>query len=147
MTNPADINVETIRPRSILRSIGAVGAGVVVIFILSLGTDIVMHATGIFPPWFKPMSTPLWLFTTAYRIVFGVLGGYITARLAPDRPMGHALVLGTVGVVLSLAAVISTWNAGPEFGPKWYPIVLVVTALPCAWLGGKLRARQLTDLG
>jgi len=25
-----------------------------------------------------------------------------------------------------------------ELGPKWYPIAIVVTALPCAWLGGVL---------
>lgn len=27
---------------------------------------------------------------------------------------------------------------GPEFGPKWYPILLVITALPCVWAGGML---------
>lgn len=142
MTNSIAEKVETTRPPSILRSIGAVVAGVLVIFVLSIGTDVVMHATGVFPPWFKPMSTSLWLFTTGYRILYGILGGYVTARLAPDRPMGHALVLGAGGVVLSLAGVISTWSAGPEFGPKWYPIALVVTALPCAWLGGRLWVRQ-----
>ncbi len=131
-----------VETRSVLRSVGAVVAGIVVIFVLSLGTDVVMHATGVFPPWFQAMSTPLWFLTLGYRSAFGVIGGYVTARLAPDRPMGHALVLGAVGVVLSLAGVISTWNAGPEFGPKWYPIALVVTALPCAWLGGKLWVRQ-----
>jgi hypothetical protein len=35
--------------------------------------------------------------------------------------------------------VVATWNKGPEFGPKWYPIALVITALPVTWLGGKLR--------
>jgi len=28
-------------------------------------------------------------------------------------------------------------------GPRWYPISLVVTALPAAWAGGKLRLMQL----
>jgi peptidoglycan/LPS O-acetylase OafA/YrhL len=124
--------------RSILKSIGAVFAGVLLIIILSLGTDIVMHATGIYPPWFQPMSTPLWLFATAYRIIYGIAGGYLTARLAPDRPMTHALALGVVGLLLSIAGAAGTWNAGPEYGPKWYPIGLVLISLPCAWLGGKL---------
>ena len=70
-------------PHSGLKSIGAVLAGILGVVILSLGTDIVMHASGIFPPWFQPMSTPLWLLATAYRIVYGIAGGYITARLAP----------------------------------------------------------------
>lgn len=129
---------ETPQSRSILKSIGAVFAGVLLIIILSLGTDIVMHATGIYPPWFQPMSTPLWLFATAYRIIYGIAGGYLTARLAPDRPMAHALALGVVGLLLSTAGAAGTWNAGPEYGPKWYPIGLVLISIPCAWLGGKL---------
>jgi hypothetical protein len=142
--NNADLKVsersarEAPGPVRILRSIGAVLAGVLLVFILSLGTDVLLHATGIFPPWFQPMSTPLWVLATAYRIVYGIAGGYLTARLAPDRPLGHALILGVVGLVLSIAGVVGTWNAGPEYGPRWYPIALVVTALPCAWLGGRV---------
>jgi hypothetical protein len=134
---------ETQHPSRILRSIGAVFAGVVAVFILSLGTDVVMHATGIFPPWFQAMSDALFVLALAYRIVYGVAAGYISARLSPDRPMLHALVLGVVGFALSIAGAVGTWNRGPEFGPKWYPLALVATALPCAWVGGKLRVMQL----
>jgi hypothetical protein len=116
-------------------------AGLLIIFALSLGTDVVMHATGIFPPWFQPMATPLWLLALAYRSVFAVLGCYITARLAPNQPMKHAILLGVIGLFLSMVGVVSTWNAGPEFGPKWYPLALVASSLPCAWLGGKLARR------
>lgn len=126
---------------NILRSIAAVIAGLLIIFALSLGTDVVMHATGIFPPWFQPMATPLWLVALTYRSVFAVLGCYITARLAPNQPMKHAILLGVIGLFLSMVGVVSTWNAGPEFGPKWYPLALVASSLPCAWLGGKLARR------
>jgi ABC-type xylose transport system permease subunit len=52
-----------------------------------------------------------------------------------------ALALGVVGLVLSLVGAIAAINM--DLGPAWYPIALVVTALPCAWLGGVLhRARQ-----
>ncbi len=34
------------------------------------------------------------LLATVYRTVCGVVGSYIIARLAPDRPMQHALVGG-----------------------------------------------------
>ena len=125
-------------PHRTLKSIAAVFAGIVVVVILSLGTDVVMHATGVFPPWFQPMSTPLWLLATAYRILYGITGGYITARLAPDRPVPHTVILGVIGLVMSIAGAASTIGKGPEFGPTWYPLGLVVTALPCAWLGGKL---------
>jgi hypothetical protein len=126
-------------PRSVLRSIAAVFAGVLAVFVLSLGTDVVLHATGVFPPWFQPMSGALFMLALGYRIVYGIAGGYITARLAAYRPMAHAVALGGVGLLLSIAGAAGTWNKGPEFGPKWYPLALVATALPCAWLGGKLR--------
>ncbi len=125
------------------RSIGAVFAGLIVIFVLSTAVDVVLHATGVFPPWGNPMSDPLFALATAYRIVISIGGCYIAARLAPDRPMKHALALGVVGVVVSIAATIATWNRGPEFGPKWYPIALVVVAMPCAWIGGKLAERKI----
>jgi peptidoglycan/LPS O-acetylase OafA/YrhL len=80
---------------------------------------------------------------TAYRIVFGIVGTYVAARLAPDRPMRHAMIAGFVGFVVSIAGAVATWNKGPAFGPHWYPLALIVTALPCAWVGGWMRERQL----
>jgi hypothetical protein len=126
----------------VLRSIGAVLAGIIAVVVLSIGTDLLLHATGVFPPWGQPMSDGLFVLATAYRVAYAVLGGYIAARLAPDRPMAHALVLGVVGVVLSTIGAAATWNRGPEFGPKWYSLALVVTALPCAWAGGKFVRAQ-----
>jgi hypothetical protein len=135
--------IETPRPRRTGRSIGAVLAGLVAIFAVTTVTDVVLHATGIFPPWGQPMSDRLFLLATAYRIVYGVAGSYLTARLAPDRPMRHALWLGLVGLVISIAGAVATWRLGPEFGPKWYPLAVAAMALPCAWVGGKLREREL----
>ncbi len=129
--------------RRILRRIGAVLAGLLTVAILDTGIDVLLHVTGVYPPWFQPMATPLWLLAIGYRTVDGIIGGYIAARLAPDRPVKHALALGIIGVVMSTAGVVATWHKGPEFGPKWYPIALVVIALPCALIGGKLRERQL----
>ena len=134
---------ETDQPRRILRSIGAVFAGVLAVIILSVGTDVVLHATGIYPPWFQPMADALWVLALAYRIVYGVAGGYIAARLAPNRPMAHALILGVLGFVLAVAGVAANWNKGPAYGPRWFALALIATALPCAWLGGKLQLRAL----
>lgn len=125
-------------PRRLWRSIGAVLAGLIVVIALSTVTDIVMHATGVFPPWFQPMAEALWLLAIGYRVVYTIVGGYITARLAPDRPMRHALALGVVGTVIGIAGVAATWGRGPEFGPVWYSLALVLTGLPCCWLGGLL---------
>src|SRR5215510_11132783 len=129
---------ETKRPRRTWRSIGAVLAGFLVIVIISIATDMVMQGSGVVPPLGAPMSDSLFLLATAYRIVISVAGCYITARLAPDRPMRHAIALGVVGVVASAAGAAATWNRGPAFGPHWYPLALIALAMPCAWLGGKL---------
>ncbi len=111
--------------------------------ILDTAIDVLMHATGIYPPWFQPMRTSLWLVAIGYRMIDGTIGGYVAARLSPDRPMAHALALGIIGFLMSIAGAFATWSKGPEFGPKWYPLALVVVSLPCALLGGFLRARQL----
>lgn len=128
------------RPR-LARRAGAVLAGLVTIFALSLGTDVMLHATGVFPGWGRPMSDALFGVATAYRTIYAVLGCWLTARLAPDRPLAHALALGALGVVLSSAGAAATWSKGPEFGPHWYTLALIASALPCAWAGGWLVAR------
>jgi hypothetical protein len=124
--------------RSTLRSIGALFAGFVAVVILSIGTDMVLHATGVFPPPGRTMSDALFLLATAYRTVYGIAGSYLTARLAPRRPMLHALVGGGIGTAIATLGAILTWNQ-PEFGPHWYPLALVVLGMPTAWVGGKLR--------
>jgi peptidoglycan/LPS O-acetylase OafA/YrhL len=129
---------ETHPPRRVLRSIGAVLAGFLATFILSIATDLVLHAAGVFPPWGQPMSDALFVLATVYRTIYTVAGGYVTARLAPGRPMAHALALGIVGLFAAVAGTVATWNKGPEFGPKWYPLALVVLAIPCVLFGGKL---------
>lgn len=129
---------ETHPPRRILRSIGAVLAGFFACFILSIGTDFVLHAARVFPPWGQPMSNALFVLATVYRAIFTVAAGYITARLAPNHPMGHAWTLGLIGLFAAIAGMVATWDKGPEFGPKWYPLALVVLAIPSVWLGGKL---------
>jgi hypothetical protein len=126
---------EASRPRRLLRSIAAVLAGLIAVFVLSLGTDQVMHALDVYPPWGEPMvGTGLYILALSYRIVYGIVGGYVTARLAPYAPVGHALFLGFIGLALSTAGAVAMWN----FGPHWYSVVLALTALPCAWLGGVL---------
>jgi hypothetical protein len=132
---------ETRCPR-LLHSAAALLAGFVTVVILSLATDVMLRAIRLFPPLGQPMSTALFLLATAYRTAFGIAGSYVTARFAPDRPMQHALIGGLVGLVLSTAGAVATWDR-PNLGPHWYPLALIATAMPCAWFGGKLRVLQL----
>lgn len=125
-----------------IRRIGAVSAGLIAIFILSTVTDIVLHATGFYPRWGETMNSVHALVATAYRIVFSIFGCYLAARLAPDQPMRHAIVLGVVGIILSLAGALATWNAA--LGPRWYALGLAAVSLPCAWVGGRMRVARAT---
>jgi hypothetical protein len=118
------------------RSIWAVVAGVLVIIVLTTLVDIVLHAIGVFPPMNQPINDALALLATSYRIVISIGGAYLTALLAPDKPMRHALILGLVGTVLGLVGVVATWDRG--LGPRWYPIALAVLAIPQCWVGGRL---------
>jgi hypothetical protein len=128
--------------RHMLRSIGAVFAGLVAVFILALATDELLQAAKIFPPFGQTMSGSLFLLATIYRTAYSIVGGYITARLAFDKPVKHAVILGVIGFVLGTAGALATWRRGPEFGPHWYPLALVVLAIPSSWAGGWLRSKN-----
>jgi hypothetical protein len=125
------------------RSIWAVVAGIATAVALTLGADLALYTVGVFPPAGQPARDGPLVLATGYRVVFGILGSYVSARLAPNRTMWHAMIQGILGFVVSIVGAVATWNRGPAFGPHWYPLALIVTALPCAWVGGWLRERQL----
>jgi hypothetical protein len=122
---------------TIIRSILAVLAGLIFIVATHMGTDEVMHAANVFPPKGEPMWDPaLNALALGYRCAFSVLGCALTAWLAPHARMGHALTLGAIGTVL---ASLGAYAMIPlNLGPVWYPVALAASALPCAWVGGKL---------
>ena len=126
------------------RSIAAVLAGFVTVVALSLGVDQLLHVLQVYPPWGDPMPQPgLNLLALAYRIVITVGAAWLTARLAPHRSAAsdwrHVWVFGGIGLVLGTIGAIATIPM--HLGPAWYPILLAASALPCAWLGGKLAIR------
>lgn len=118
------------------RSVWAIVAGVLFIIVVTTLVDILMHLAGFFPPMEQPLDDAHAIVATLYRIVISVAGAWLTARLAPARPMKHALILGCVGVVLGLLGVVLTWDKG--MGPRWYAIALTVLAIPQCWAGGRL---------
>ncbi len=125
--------------KNILRSIVAIIAGFITVVILSIMTDIVLEAIKFFPPQDKPelYTGGLLLIAFIYRSIYTIAGGYITAMLAPNKPMRHAIILGAIGMVMGTLGAMANWDKTAASG-AWYPIALVVAAIPCTWLGGKL---------
>jgi hypothetical protein len=129
--------------RQLGRSILAVLAGMAAGIAITLITDVLLRKEGVLPPLGERVPDRVLAWVTAYRVIYGVAASYLTAYLAPYRPIAHAMVGGAFGFVASLAGAIATWNAGPAYGPHWYPVALIILALPQSWLGGWLRARQV----
>jgi len=125
---------------NILKGIGAILAGIVFIVATHSGTDFVLESLGIFTQPNEGFHTT-WMVVTAtiYRSIYTVAGGYLTAALAPSPPMRYVVILGIIGTVAGILAAIVTIPMG--IAPAWYPIALAVLALPCTWLGGKLKTK------
>jgi len=117
-----------------LKSILAVVAGFLTVAILSVITDEILHATGIMPR-LAMLPTNDALLALAYRSIFAVLGGYVTAKLAPQNAMKHVWILAGIGLLGGLAGAL---GMPPEYGPKWYAWAIAIEAIPLVWLGGTL---------
>lgn len=122
-----------------LRSILSVFAGLVAIFALTTAVDIALHAAHFFPAWGEYTTSGPLAVASGYRFIISTAGCYLTARLAPERPLRHAAVLGGIGVLLSIAGAVSFRG----LGPVWYPLSLVAMSPLCAWLGGRARELEL----
>ena len=139
----SSIPATTAQPRRLGQSVWALVAGFLFVVILSVATDALFHKLGVFPPLGKYTPDKPLLLATAYRVILGIIGSYITARLAPHSPMRHALIGGCIGIALGTLGAVVTWNR--NLGPHWYPIALIVLAIPQSWLGAKLFLRKASN--
>jgi hypothetical protein len=119
---------------NLVKNIIAILAGFLFVIIITTLTDFILEKTGLMK---QPFYTnPFWFigFVVLYRCVYGVIGSYITARLAPVRPMRLVMIGGFIGLALSTIGAVVMWDTPPH----WYAVAIIITALPCAWLGGKI---------
>jgi hypothetical protein len=126
---------------NVLKGIGAILAGMIFIVFSHAGTDFVLESLGIFTQPNEGFHTT-WMVVTAtiYRSIYTVAGGYITAVLAPRPKMRYVVILGLIGLIAGTLGAIVTIPM--KIAPMWYPIALAVLAMPCVWLGGKLRTHD-----
>lgn len=123
-----------------LKSVWAVVAGFLVVVVLSTITDAILEKLGVFP---DGGLFVVWMLLLAfiYRSVYTVLGGYVTAKLAPTSPIRHVYVLAILGTLGGLVGVVVGWNLSAH----WYPIALAVTAFPLVWWGGRIGTSKHTN--
>jgi hypothetical protein len=79
------------------------------------------------------------LLTIVYVGVYAIFGCYLAARLAPERPVLHAMILGVLGLAFNVMGAIQQRGTAPG----WYFVVSLLLVLPYAWIGGWLREREL----
>jgi hypothetical protein len=118
----------------LLKSFTAVTIGLTAGLLLSVAADLLLVALGILDgSGVKNASLFTVIVVILYRFAFNVIGSYLAARLAPGKPMHHALVLGLIGFIFSITGAILMWNEAPPY----YNIILVLMAFPAAWAGGR----------
>ncbi|MEO7712559.1 MAG: hypothetical protein ABIV10_06530 [Gemmatimonadaceae bacterium] len=128
----------------VARSIVAVVVGFLVIGMLAIGTDAIVKATvpGVFGPDDRVDSVPWLLIIQLYVFVYAAFGCWLAARMAPNRPMRHALILGALGLVFNIVGTIALWDKMPA----WYHIVAIALVMPAAWVGARIRERQMASV-
>ncbi len=116
--------------KNILKSIWSILAGFLAVIILSIVSDMVI---GHF------MGTPPLVIAFIYRSLYTILGGYITASLAPTRPMKHIIIAMIIGGILGVLGAIGNW----KLGTHWYPVAIAMTGPIFVFLGGELKIKKL----
>lgn len=129
----------------VARSVIAIVVGFLVIGVLAFGTDVIVRgaAPEVFAPDGRVDSVPWLLFMQLYVFVYAVFGCWLAARLAPNRPMRHALILGLLGLAFNIAGSAAQWDKMPA----WYHLMALALVMPAAWVGGRIRERQLARVG
>lgn len=129
------------RLRRSISSVGAILAGWLLIVVLAVIVDSSLQYFGVLPDTgrqkFAGWQSGLAL---TYHLVFVAMGGYVAARLAPVRPIGHAIALGVIGLLMSIAGQIAIIEG--DLAPRWYGWALIILAAPTAGFGGWLYARR-----
>ncbi|MBA3680884.1 MAG: hypothetical protein H0W73_06915 [Bacteroidetes bacterium] len=121
--------------KTIWKSIGAILTGFILAAFLSIATDMILNLTNIVNmESFKDNSAIIILFVIIYRFIYNVMGCYLTSKLAPNKPMKHALIIGVIGTVFALLGSIAMWDKAVA----WYNISVILISLPSAWVGAKL---------
>jgi hypothetical protein len=123
---------------AIPRGLLAVAAGiatfsVALVAMMAAGNTVL----GAEPEWInRTVVTQLvWL---AWNIVSMIGGGWVTASIAPNAPVAHAVAMGAIQACFTGVAM---FTVADNVTPWWLWIAGIATSVPAAWFGAHLRAR------
>ncbi len=126
-----------------MRSLGSVLAGTVTWTVLWLtGNQLVARVNPeAFDENLVTTSTPTLVTILVLSIVFSIVAGWLTARLAARAPVGHALALGVLQLAIGIFVQSQFWDVLPI----WYHAVFLICLLPGNVLGGWLQSRARAE--
>lgn len=85
-------------------------------------------------------GSPVFLILNLFNgLFFTSLGGYITALIASERELRHALAMGIASAIIGVVFIIII----PGSTLSWYDLLSLLFIIPCALLGGHMRIRHL----
>lgn len=135
--------------KSILRSILAVVAGLIVLTVVSFGIEalvdpLLMHLfpTALPDATALARNVPARLLMTAYTLLAVALGGYATAWIASRAKLRHAIVMGALEAAMTLGVMIFAPFPEAHNAPRWGFIVAIVLMIPAAALGARMQMRR-----
>ena len=121
------------------RSILGVIAGFVATIVLSVACDAIvrMLAPGAFGADGRTPGPAMMAVGVLYTLICATAGGFIAALIARRREIEHALFLGTLGAIATLAIIF----AAPVSQRTTGMLVSGMLVIPATVLGGWLRRR------
>ena len=122
------------------RGIGAVVAGFVVWTVLYLGGNALLAAA--FPSSFNPDgstdSAVMLVLILVLSVVYSVVSGWTTARVAQSKAFGSSVALGVLLLIVGIGVQMQYW----EVMPLWYHLVFLGALVPAVLLGYRLAMKR-----
>jgi hypothetical protein len=117
-----------------IRSIAAVIAGYIV---FGASAQLLFQISGQDPH--APASAGFKIASVIWGVVFALIGGWLTARIAVRRPATHAAILAGL---IALSACVSLVFRGAGDTAVWSQVAAVALMAPAAWIGGAVARKQ-----
>jgi len=83
-------------------------------------------------------NTPAMVLWLVWEAASVAAGGFVTASIARQQRIRHAVAMGAVQALMTLGAMFSVGDAG---SPLWFWLVGIGSMVPAAWCGGAMRRR------